>query len=543
MESSESGNTLNGNETNRTTLQTTTAASPPLHSQMGYSSPTTDTNHWLHNTLHQQHRGEQEEQMDGFQATTLVGVGGLIGWTAAAAYRWLNGGDFSMFPPPPATSYNNHNNRNMAQQAAATHLHENVSSPAHWNSHKEQALPPPTTTTTTQSQRPPQETPQTDKLAEQVQTLVEALQKQSAEHCEIVKRLSQQLEKQQTNESMQRLRAENASSSTQDQSSSSAASMAIFCKLAEIQAELSNLRRDVRTGLPTESLEKWDERLSCTLDQVQSCVTKLQTDSQSSSRAIVDTTPVRPKMNWVDETVNDQETNKTATTGGSTTNETDTHAVASALRQLVLENNATPLRVGAQLLYLYAVNLVTHPAIPRYRKIFTANESFQRVDTLKGGRELLRAVGFKDGDKALEWEPGQDKEEHYLSLMNEVSTAVGILKSPGQASSGELLEKVLSCLSSLSAVTTTPTPTKSDNEPDIDTAGSTLPAVYKTPDPSILSPPATKKQGMHSNPTVGFSPSILNDSSAANESFFADDKNSSEETPMDSLVDADDVWK
>ena len=197
------------------------------------------------------------------------------------------------------------------------------------------------------------------------------------------------------------------------------------------------------------------------------------------------------------------------------------------------------------MLYLYAINLASHPKIPRYRKIFTSNDSFQRVDSLNGARALLRAVGFQDRENALEWEPGEEEEEQYLSLINEVSAALGILKSPGKAPGGELLDQVLDCISGLSMATPAPKGSKGENE----TVGqdSTLPEVYKTPDPSILSPPpVTKKQGMHPDPTVSFSPHTLDSSPTVDSSFFADSNtsaNTCENGATDTLLDADSVWK
>ena len=38
---------------------------------------------------------------------SLVTVGGLIGVSAAAAIRWLNGGDFELFPSPPQQQQQN----------------------------------------------------------------------------------------------------------------------------------------------------------------------------------------------------------------------------------------------------------------------------------------------------------------------------------------------------------------------------------------------------------------------------------------------------
>lgn len=516
-------------------------------------------NPYLHNnsniSSHNQYPPYQEvvaEENSFSRATTLVGVGGLLGWTAAAAYRWLNGGEFSMFPPPPSTTTltaigtnntaatihgeaaSSRHDADAGQNRPVGHSYHASSSSTHWNGNHNH--------TVQESAR----SDATEKLAEQVQRLIAALQKQSEEHRELVKRLSQQNDTRKTNESMQRLLREQQQQQKIENVNSNAtvaetaATMAVFCKLAEIQVELASIQRTVKDS-PVDT-EKWDDRLDATLEQIQSCLSKLNPENKDSSASIFDATPTRPKMPWMHESttsegVNNKTENLDETEGPPTT--TNTNAVADAFRQLVLENDPTQLRVGAQLLYLYAINLANHSKIPRYRKIFTSNESFQKVNTLKGGRELLRALGFEDADNWLEWKPGNEEEEaYYLSQLNEVSVALGILKSPrGQTSPGDLLEQTLSCLSSLS-VTSTPAPTRKAPAGEEE---SSLPLLYKTPDPSITSPPATKKQ------SVNFSPSTLvvesSASSLADSSFFADKDNDSAAAPMETLVDADNVWK
>eukprot|EP00977_Amphora_coffeiformis_P028045 scaffold34685_cov183-Amphora_coffeaeformis.AAC.25 len=514
----------------------------PSHNKyQQWNSPMNHNDHHLHH---------QEESMDGLRVTTLVGLGGLIGWTAAAAYRWLNGGEFSMLPPPLTTSMDmgssseripNTTNNNQAFPMSPLERQGQVV-PTPWNNHHHPNGDDNDTVGRVKSSH--------DELSKQVQNLVEALQKQSTEHREIMKRLSQQSNARQTNESMQRLRAAEQQQQQQTtQNSSTATQLAIFCKLAEIQAELSSLRRDVQS-LP-ERADKWDQRLSSTLEQVESCLDKLKIKAHAddtADTALNTTTPVRTKIVWSSDTSNhDEDGSMKKSDDGTSSGEAGVHAVASALRQIVLENDITTVRVSAQMLYMYTINLANQPGIPRYRKIFTSNESFGRVDKLKGGREVLRAVGFQDRDNVLEWEPGKE-EDRYLSLLNEVSTALGVLKSPGQATSAELLEKALSCLS-LSVGT--PASRSENNKGGSSSSDDTLPAVYKTPDPSILSPPATKKQALPADAaTVNFSPpriDVPSTGSATGGSFFTDDNNSNDKDvqtiPMEDMADTDSVWK
>lgn len=513
------------------------SSSPPLFQSQSLPvapSPYHHNQQW-HPTVY-----EPEESMDGMRATTLVGLGGLIGWTAAAAYRWLNGGEFSMFPPPPTRIETENPSERIANSTNRefNHVLSSTSGPQNdfrtdWSNHNGHHHHHPQGDTVV-----PREHSNEAALTKQVQTLVEALEKQSIEHREIVKRLSQQSDARQTNESMQRLRAEQASQSIND--SLTTVNLTLFCKLAEIQAELSSLRRDVQS-VP-QAADKWNERLSTTLEQVDTCLIELK-KSEDGPDTTVDKTPVRTKFTWPPETTEDDGAQDAP---DKSSRETGTHAVASALRRLILENDATTVRVCAQMLYLYTINLANEPGIPRYRKIFTSNESFERVDKLKGGRELLRAVGFQDRDDVLEWEPGDD-EERYLCLLNEVSTALGILKSPGEATPAELLEKSLACLS-LTVGTPAPRNEMEDGEPVVDD----LPAMYKTPDPSILSPPATKKHVMpaedDSPAVVGFSPPgtyVDNASTAsiADSSFFADTNSRDGQITIEGMAGADSVWK
>ena len=89
--------------------------------------------------------------------------------------------------------------------------------------------------------------------------------------------------------------------------------------------------------------------------------------------------------------------------------------------------NHASLRAGAQLLYLYVINLSSHPHVPRYQKIFTTNTSFQKVQELQGGKELLLAVGFEQVGTCLEWKGGGS--DHSVASLKEAAAALSILKS------------------------------------------------------------------------------------------------------------------
>lgn len=520
----------------------------------------------------------------GVRAATLLGVGGALGWTAAAAYQWLNGGDFSWLPSSSSeTGRHDEETSNDARTTRRFPSHALADAAA---DAREDAGDHPAAGT--------------DALTAQVQSLVEALQTQSREQREILQTLVYHKDRQQTDASMRRLRqSSSTASSAEDPQAANLSQLLVFGKLAEVTAELSSLRRDVAT-LPdatTVDTIAWEARLGATLTQVEECVAcwqetaaaatttttedaaVLTADTGKSTRVAtpvssVDATPVRTKIPW-------SSADDTAALSSSHTPDSPPtrDTVEEALTVLVLQNEAAPLRVGAQLLYLYAVNLSMHSSIPRYRKIFTSNESFQKVDALTGGRALLRAVGFIDEDNSLVWQPatgGADDETEALVVLGEVAVALGVLKSSSSPSSKEeeraredLLAQALACLSvqsaqaSLAPTTTTAT-TTATTTPGSHTTNSLLLARHgssalsdrwRTPDPSIVSPPATKKQGGSLPPppeneddaVVQFSPPRLlqggSRSVVVQEN--VDDSHGTPPTDLDAhdVLDVDSVWK
>ena len=175
------------------------------------------------------------------------------------------------------------------------------------------------------------------------------------------------------------------------------------------------------------------------------------------------------------------------------------------IRKLVEKNSSLSLRSGSQLLYLYLANLSGKPDNRRYRKIFTSNESFQKVENLIGGKDLLSAVGFvEESDKGvLEWVPSGSTEEEIsaLILVKEAAAALGVLKKPTNVSSSELMESALSKLSPSSPTFSAPSPPshqllavadEDENQED----------VPQTPiGSSLLSPPMPKKMPFAPTPS------------------------------------------
>jgi hypothetical protein len=482
---------------NKPLSNSTSSFLPPQQPSMynhpgGHGNPSYPPSYPMHYTA-----DPEEGLISPSKAAALVTVGGVVGLTAAAAVRWLNGGDFELFPPAA---------REAKEEAARLHFQAGQSRNQRQESNvsddgerfRQHGWQPPVAPNTVSTP----DAAENDRLSENVQTLVEALHSNTQQQEKILQRISSKSDNDNgngsiTNQSMNLLRPRDDGSES---------SLAVFRKLAEVQAELSSLRRDVVNLRDTTSAgidsDKWEARLSETMEDLRKCLDRMEPQKSSTEGAATRET----KTNGTDKAVEVQEMNPDessaahrsyteSTAGDSSSSES---SLADAIRQLAGENDATALRMGSQLLYLYVVNLSNNPRAPRYRKIYTTNESFLKVDRLVGARELLTAVGFIEQGNCLEWLPSDStgKEENYdedmyLLRLKKAASVLSVLKSPpeGPAQDSEAL-----ALAALSAMTPdrriraeTPPPPR-QMEP-LQNAVPTTPEIG-----SILSPPATKKQ-------------------------------------------------
>lgn len=510
--------------------------SPPLHPANLYQqqqiqhhgvSPNSSPYYSPYPSLHYAAEIE-DEGLSTAKYAALITIGGAVGLAAAASIRWLNGGDFQLLPPPVQTATTT-TASSLRFRAGTLETAENIKIDFRENG-----------STGNPRGRDPQDgavtrnsllsrsntTTQTDRLADRVESLVEALHLNTVEQEKMLQRLTVKSDNVNiTNQSMDLLRSQDSGSSLENNNSNA---LAIFCKLAEVQAELSSLRRDVvclrnvSTGIDS---DQWECRLSETMQDLSQCLGRLEPKSfpvevaAAAAPAVTTyrealtsetnkTTTIEPQpVSTRDDLVTPQKVpaDSSAATTGYTSSDDDL-SLTDAIRQLAKDNNATLLRAGAQLLYLYVVNVSTNPRVPRYRKIYTSNESFQRVDCLAGARELLKAVGFVEQGKYLEWQPSDsakkeeldNSEEMYMLRLKEAATALSILKSKLPQGSTQTSEAL--ALAALSALPSPSRTVRAETPPPIvypTPSGRTgsMHNVLQTPDTgSIVSPPATKKQ-------------------------------------------------
>ena len=191
-----------------------------------------------------------------------------------------------------------------------------------------------------------------------------------------------------------------------------------------------------------------------------------------------------------------------------------------AIRSLAVRNERILRVAGAQLLSLYVANLSAHPKVPRYRKIFTSNDTYrQKLSLLDGANDLLRALGFQDGTHCLEWLPqdgnrdnpmygesgaAKDREHQYLALLEKALAALKVLQAAEAESGSELAERAVAAFrpddDDTAAAASEPLPPRPPllPEPPASPSGvkplSLDPDALRTPDAgTIISPPMTKK--------------------------------------------------
>jgi len=111
--------------------------------------------------------------------------------------------------------------------------------------------------------------------------------------------------------------------------------------------------------------------------------------------------------------------------------------LSSALEYFVKENTIEQVQSCAQMLYMYAMNLSSNPDLPRYRKVYTNNTTFKKkVDTVKGARNILIAVGFVDQGSYFEWKGDEiipdTMGETSITLLKQAAEALSLLKHGNQ---------------------------------------------------------------------------------------------------------------
>ena len=346
-----------------------------------------------------QHNYDSESAYD---IPILLTIGGMLGLTAAAAVRWLNGGDFCLLPPATRQGDTNEatgileQSRNIEtcvskddeeEDETAIEDEECIVSPADDHNHG----------------------------MKQVIRVLET-------HCNQQERILQQLSnfttKQATDQSMNLLR--NSGTSRE----------ALAKQLTAIKAELTTIAVAIRQPETTTFGKSWEKRLEESLQQLEECIRQRQQETMGpvSSDAVVH--------------VESTSAFKTLVATKQETSPGKPLSLREAIRTLAEENESSLLREGAQLLYLYVINLSSHPHVPRYRKIYTSNESFQKVEQLVGGKKLLLALGFVEKPNCLEWEGSESEEE--MTYLKEAAAALSILKSA--TPSGVLATNALSVL-------------------------------------------------------------------------------------------------
>ncbi|KAG7364915.1 PUB domain containing protein [Nitzschia inconspicua] len=477
------------------------------------------------------------------QGLSLVAVGGMLGVTAAAAVRWLNGGDFELFPSPvAATTAANAITGRIASDPTANEVDQALGRNVGNEEEEEDEAFQEGVEDTAEDDNDEQGYDEYDiddddddndgriqPLADKMDQLLQAVSTNTETQEKLMRKIANNASTI-TNQSMDLLR----NSQTPQQKKRNPTDLSetdravLLSQLTEIAADLNKVRTAGITN------QEWEEDTAKILKKLEQSIDllKIKSDTLSDNE---DTTPSTNAAS--DTSVSASQPQSSPSTPGevrwsneneqvgttTTSSNSPTKSLHDCIRQIVTGNDASTLKVGTQLLYLYLVNLSGKPDNPRYRKIFTSNQSFQKVECLAGGRELLYAVGFeKDETKSvLEWLPSSscnndddnDNEAAALMLVKEATSALGVLKSG--IPSAELTERALSKLTlsatNMETTTTPPTPprtieniTQEVEEEVVDEENEktmmwTMPTsdedvAPQTPAGSMLmSPPATKK--------------------------------------------------
>jgi hypothetical protein len=459
--------------------------SPPIASY-----PSQDPYHSSQYSAPYPPRYEEDEGPGPFlQGVSLVALGGFVGLTAAAGARWLNGGDFQLLPPPAQPGDHNESMKQQQSQRLVFRGTPEEDRSEMDDAEGDEAEDDNQMDTVEEDYITDEEDmddghfiPEAqEKLLHEIQSMSESLKA----HVSLQEKILQKLTSQGssiTNHSMELLRASSGVSiDREDDSRRSPEILLLWAQLLEIKNELRNLQNggssdeDSSSSQVAALLSKLEE----TIDSIQNSLVSHSARAKLLLTPSTGTTAMPPPPAGVSAGLSSSAppvktpgtlVKEEESSSGKEENVTVAEkslSLRQSVQEMVTQNDATTLRVGSQLLYLYIINLTGNPSNPRYRKIFTTNESFQKVEAVAGGKELLLAVGFEERKGCLEWlasNPSPEAEGLAMAKLQEAAAALGILKS-GKPSA-DLTQRVLAVVTPDPDVQLLPPPLPPPTTPD-----------------------------------------------------------------------------
>jgi len=464
---------------------------------------------------------------------SLLTVGGALGVTGAAAVRWLNGGRFELFP---STTRNSDvaNKKTLAEEPIQQEPNnqkqdtngQNSKDGRQWNADRdnlgnEEEYEEEDDDYNDGEYSDIEEEEEYDLeecLLERMDALLSSIDSNSVLQEKLIHKLANTSTI--TDESMSLLKQNKSGTKASNTNETAVKNNKTLAELKDVKDSLTSLYNSMKSadsdnGKKEDLQNEW----STLLNKFDNCIQALEEPLDSS---VADSEAGDTKSTSTSETTQTENPGKQDSiqllppapatpaagneSGISSSDMTATLmplSLSDCIVKLVEKNNPLTLKSGSQLLYLYLANLSGKPDNRRYRKIFTSNESFKKVETMIGGKELLCVVGFvEDSDKGvLEWVPtgSTDEEISALILVKEAAAALGVLKKPNNAPSSDLIRSALSKLSSSSSppFPVPPSPPPGGNSDDSESnkrLQDSQEDIPQTPvGSSLLSPPMPKK--------------------------------------------------
>jgi hypothetical protein len=418
-------------------------------------------------------------------ALVPLSIGGLLAIYAMAAIRWLNGGDFVLFPPPESQNLDSEQTSAIEcgemTSASLTNIDESPDENESLERTNEEEYDYKAIDNEMRNDGEGGYNETEDSagqvhfddaenftreslLSQDLQALTVAIEKYSDIQERNLKSKLDEKARSKTNNVMDLLakkqpaNTEKSDSDFKHNGVVSAFEMQALIQLVEVKCDLKTIHNELLSD-PSDKKGKDIlmklESISAQLMAVESSLTrrsnvktsassKLEVasisgtkDGNEASDSFTSTSKLPSLQNSVDTIKNDDlDVNHSVKPDAANSEETvevGEEAIAKSIQKMKENNDVKLVKSSCQMLFLYISNLAKKPTSDQYQKIYTKNNTFKNnIEKVQFSKDVLISAGFVDHGSYLEWQTAHDEtlegDCNNHSSVNVLNKAVKLLR-------------------------------------------------------------------------------------------------------------------